>query len=291
MTVAWPEPLIRRMGENRWLLFVGSGVSATARNAAGDSPPTWPALLDDLCTLIVDADMRAIGKQLIERHELLSAADHIRHQCTVENNVAGYREAVQRAVEGPPTDRFKPSELHKFLLELTPPVIFTTNYDKLIETAAENSFAQRTFKSRDLEDDIRAGNPVLVKLHGSTDELNEIVLTRVDFARAIREGRAVFDVLRALSLTATILFVGYSLDDPDVQLVLQEVGRPGVTPEAHFMLAPEPESPARLPVFRESFGVTVVTYPAGDHDEVLVALRALGEAVLAARIAAVSPLT
>jgi hypothetical protein len=234
--------------------------------------------------------MKAIGEELINHHELLSAADHIRHQCYVENNMGGYRQALQQAVEGPPGDRFRPNDMHKVLLELDPPVIFTTNYDKLIETAAENSFAQRTFKSGDLEDDIRAGNPILVKLHGSMDEPNAVVLTRVDFARATREGRAVFDVLRALSLTATILFVGYSLDDPDVQLVLQEVGRPGVTPEAHFMLASAPTSPARLPVFRESFGVTVLTYSAGRHEEALEALKALGDAVLAARIAAVAPL-
>jgi hypothetical protein len=31
-----------------------------------------------------------------------------------------------------------------------------------------------------------------------------------------------------LSLTSTILFVGYSLDDPDIQLVLQAVGRGGL---------------------------------------------------------------
>jgi hypothetical protein len=31
------------------------------------------------------------------------------------------------------------------------------------------------------------------------------------------------------------------------------------------MLSPEPESPARIPVFRESFGVLVLPYPRVEH--------------------------
>lgn len=89
--------------------------------------------------------------------------------------------------------------------------------------------------------------------------------------------------LEALSLTSTILFVGYSLDDPDIQLALQSVGRGRLDPEAHYMLSPEPDTPSRVPVFRETYGVTVLTYPAGDHSVVGADLEALVELVLGAR--------
>lgn len=116
-----------------------------------------------------------------------------------------------------------------------------------------------------------------MKLHGSTDVMPDIVLTRTDYARATTVGRPVFDALRALSLTTTILFVGYSLDDPDIQLVLQAVGRPGTVPEAHFMLAPKPASASRIEVFKESFGVSVLTYT-GTHSRAPTALKELADA-------------
>ncbi|MBA3509613.1 MAG: hypothetical protein H0T19_05925 [Thermoleophilaceae bacterium] len=69
----------------------------------------------------------------------------------------------------------------------------------------------------------------------------------------------------------------YSLDDPDIQLVLQDLGFLGVRPEAHFMLAPEPTTASRVDVFRQSFGVSVITYPSGDHSVVTPAIQELSD--------------
>jgi hypothetical protein len=49
------------------------------------------------------------------------------------------------------------------------------------------------------------------------------------------------------------------------------------------MLAPELASPSRAPVFKESFGVSVLPFPAGDHGQVEVAIRELGDLVLGVR--------
>lgn len=263
--VDWPQPLVERIAGNQWVLFLGSGVSASCANHAGVSPPPWAGLLTQLCGMISDAGLKGIGEKLIARGELLPAADHIRYALDKEHNLDGYLQAIRTAVDGPLGDKYRPSALFDALLGLDPRVVFTTNYDKLFEIASRSGFATHTFDSAGLSHDLRRGVPVLVKLHGSTDAINEIVLTRTDYARVRQTGRQVFDALAALSLTSTILFVGYSLDDPDIQLVLQAVGRPGMSPEAHFMLAPEPPSPSRIPVFRESFGVSVLPYPAGDH--------------------------
>lgn len=277
--VDWPQPLVERIAGNHWVLFLGSGVSATCANDAGQRPPSWTDLLTELCALISSDALREIGQDLIDRGQLLPAADHIRYALNDEHNIDGYLQAVRAAVDGPLGDKYNPSALFDVLLSLDPRVVFTTNYDKLFEIASRNGFATHTFDSSGLSHDLRRGMPVLVKLHGSTDSINEIVLTRTDYARIMQGRHQVFDALAALSLTSTILFVGYSLDDPDIQLVLQAVGRPGMSPEAHFMLAPEPASPARIPVFRESFGVSVLAYPAGDHTQAGAALEELSTLV------------
>jgi hypothetical protein len=162
-------------------------------------------------------------------------------------------------------------------------IVFSTNYDKLFDLASKGGFRLHPVTSTTVGDDLRLGEPVFLRLHGSTDVMNEVVLTRSDYAQIAKKGRDVFDALRGLSLTSTILFIGYSLEDPDIQLLLQEIGRPGTTPEAHFMLAPEPPSASRIEVFKESFGVSVLTYPAGQHSQVYPAIIELGDLVLGPR--------
>lgn len=268
MPVDWPTHLVERISAKQWVLFVGSGVSASCVNGAGESPPTWPDLLGRLADLLTDPAEKGIATTLIDERQLLAAADHIRYCLDRQNALNSYQSTLRRALEGRPEDPFGPSDVYDDLLNLDPRIVFTTNFDKLFETASRGGYSTHTFKSATLGGDLRRGDPVLVKLHGSTDSIAEIVLTRTDFARVMKDGAPVLEILHALSMTSTILFVGYSLDDPDIQLALQAVGRGPLDPEAHYMLSPEPTTPSRIPVYRESFGVTVLTYPAGAHGDV-----------------------
>lgn len=293
MSVVWPSHLVDRLVDGQWVLFIGSGIAATCSNSRNDSPPTWSGLLERLCDLIRDDDARAVGERLIGNRELLPAADHIRHILDSENNLQGYFSAIRTAVDGPGADRYAPSPLYDTLLSLDPRIVFTTNYDRLFEAASRSGFATYRFDQAGLSNELRRGEPVLVKLHGSTDSPTDMVLTRTDYARVAISGREVFEILKALSLTSTILFVGYSLDDPDIQLVLQAVGRTGLSPEAHFLLAPEPESAARIPVFRESYGVSILPYPAPsrNHGAAAGALEELAGTVIAGRARRTTNLT
>jgi len=109
--VAWPSTLVDRIAADRWVLFIGSGVSASCTNEAGSSPPAWKTLLRHLCKLISNNDQRAIGTQLIDSGDLLSAADHIRYVLDSESNLAAYGQAIRTAIEGPTNDKYSPSEL------------------------------------------------------------------------------------------------------------------------------------------------------------------------------------
>src|SRR5450755_2454716 len=199
--VNWPPTLVDRIAANHWVLFIGSGVTASCTNAAGMSPPTWEGLLSTLCGLITDGANRSIGESLIANREFLAAADHIRYSLAAELNLSGYQQAIRGAVEGPAADRFTASSLLDALLDLDPKIVFTTNYDKLFEIASKSGYRVHSLTSTDLSDDLRLGESVLVKLHGSTDAISQIVLTRTDYARVVKVGRDVFDALRALSLT------------------------------------------------------------------------------------------
>src|SRR5581483_934021 len=147
MAVDWPLHLVERIAADQWALFIGSGASASCRNDAGVSPPTWIKLLNRLTEVINDQEARQIAEQLIARRELLAAADHIRYVIDGEHNLNTYLTRIKQAVEGPPGDLFKPSSFYDELLGLEPRVVFTTNYDKLFETASSNGYASHKFDS------------------------------------------------------------------------------------------------------------------------------------------------
>lgn len=283
MSFIWPPHLIERIADNHWVLFLGSGVSSSAVNEAGDGPPGWSDLLTRLAARIPDVDQGAIADELIASLDYLGAADHIRWACSEGAGAHAYREELRLAVEGPALDRFKPSALHTALLELEPTIVVTTNYDKLFETASQNGFISHDFRSTSLGDDLRSAVPVLVKVHGSVDDIDGAILTRRDFVRVGQEGRAVLDAIRALALTSTFLFVGYSLEDPDIQLLLQGIGRGSLSPEAHFMLTEEALTRSSPEVFKESYGISMLEYSRGQHLEAQEAIEALAEAVISQR--------
>ena len=48
MSDIWPDNLVEELAYRRCLIFLGSGISATAKNDAGESPDTWGAFLDNV---------------------------------------------------------------------------------------------------------------------------------------------------------------------------------------------------------------------------------------------------
>lgn len=48
MSDIWPDNLVEELAYRRCLIFLGSGISATAKNDAGESPDTWGAFLQIL---------------------------------------------------------------------------------------------------------------------------------------------------------------------------------------------------------------------------------------------------
>lgn len=48
MSDIWPDNLVEELAYRRCLIFLGSGISATAKNDAGESPDTWGAFLNNV---------------------------------------------------------------------------------------------------------------------------------------------------------------------------------------------------------------------------------------------------
>jgi SIR2-like domain len=106
------------------------------------------------------------------------------------------------------------------------PLLFTTNYDELIEAAyleaglqLRVSINEEQFKARRAEIPKRH----LVKLHGSIDQPETIVLTRSDYARARADRKEMLSFLRSEMLETAFLFFGFSLSDPNFNLLHDDI--------------------------------------------------------------------
>ena len=111
---------------------------------------------------------------------------------------------------------------HRALVRLDLPLLFTTNYDELIETAYLE--ASRPLRVSISEEQFRAHvtqrpERHLVKLHGSVQQPDSIVLTRTDYARARVDRKEMLGHLRGELADQSFLFVGFSLNDPNFNAI------------------------------------------------------------------------
>lgn len=279
----WPEHLVERVTSRNFVLVLGAGTSRSCTNASGRTPPSWADLLLSLADSFTKTKARAAAKDLVERMNYLEAAELIRVCARTEGKEQDFLGKIAEMADGGRESQYRPVELHDALMRLEPDIIVTTNYDRVIERATNNGYNLHRFDSTTLASDVRSGNPVLLKIHGSVDSATELVLTRSDYARLRRDGAHALEVLQALFLTKTALFAGYSLNDPDIQLLLENaLGARGNTP-AHYLLTGGPIPSHVQQMYSYCYGTTTVHYKSGDYAEMKRMIEVLGDEVGALR--------
>jgi len=141
----------------------------------------------------------------------------------------------------------------KELLDLPFRAYVTTNYDDLIETTVAAVSKQHLLSYRNTSTDLKAASyskkRYVVHLHGATQVPELIVLSRSDYAPldSMEEYKL---YLRHLFRDFTVLFVGYSFRDPDINLFLDYLrkyqGLPGDGPAIALVPASDHEMQTRL---------------------------------------------
>jgi hypothetical protein len=137
-----------------------------------------------------------------------------------------YRKFLQEQFDVSANELVRVTASHKALVDLQLPLVFTTNYDELIEAAyAEAGIALRV--SSDEEEFnghlAQRSSRHLVKLHGTINRPDTIVLTRNDYAGARSTRREMLANLRHQLANSPFLFVGFSLSDPNFNLLHDDI--------------------------------------------------------------------
>lgn len=280
----WRTDFIEQVARGRFVVFIGAGASASCVNDLGNRPPTWRALLLDCAARLSDALARRAAEQLIESGEYLLAAEHIHISLRKLGLTNDLWRLIEEKVDGPKVSRYQPSEVYTQLLQLEPDVVITTNFDRIFERAAgRDNFSVSTWVrspgQSTVADRIRAGDPVLIKIHGCVSDPSSITLTRSMYALTRRDGADTFSAVKALCMTRPVLFVGYRLADPDIQLLLEDSGVGTYFHSGHYLITEQQPTDAHAKAFEASFGIHVHYYPHGAHTDLPLILRDLVEKV------------
>jgi hypothetical protein len=118
------------------------------------------------------------------------------------------------------------SEIHRLIVELSFPIIYTTNYDRWLEKAFE-AYGRDYTKITNVGDVLktREGVTQIVKFHGDFDDDESIVLTESSFFERLDFGTALDIKLQSDVLGKPVLFVGYSLSDINIRYLFYKLQR------------------------------------------------------------------
>ncbi|MBI5653695.1 MAG: SIR2 family protein [Chloroflexi bacterium] len=199
-----PTNLLAEFGKGHGVVFVGAGLSK------GAGLPDWKALMRPLADELKcspDLDPTKIAQYYQNTHGLSGRNLLVQH--------------VKRMLNKPGT---APTRNHALLAKISAPIIFTTNFDDLLERALADA-------KRDVQRIIRDKNvgywdtdkTNLVKMHGSLDDEEMLIITADDYAAYFRAHANITRALSALLMTHTFLFVGYSLSDPDLWQIYNQI--------------------------------------------------------------------
>ena len=209
------EAICDRLSERTATLFVGAGINAGVKDNDGKSFPLGSGLAD------------WISEDLLGTPGLTSDLQEAAE-------IARYRlgpQEVNRCLYDR-FSRFRPGTAHLALVQLPWDVIYTTNYDLLIEAAADllpehragrirPVLSKGTDLSRFTEDDI-----LYYKLHGSVDLANsedgQLIITREDYRHYDLHRKPLLQRLERDLLSRSFVFVGYSLRDPNFRGILDD---------------------------------------------------------------------
>lgn len=190
---------------NKLVVFVGAGVSANS------NCPSWDGLINRF------ADELGINSK--GREKSVDYYLKIPQYYYIERGEKEYFDVIEETINS--IDPV-PNDINKIIFKLNPHAIITTNFDDLIEKTIKSEGLFYTTVKQDKELPYAENEKIVIKMHGD-GKLKNIVLKEEDYLNYSRKFPLIENYIRGLFSTKTILFVGYSAEDPDFKILFQWV--------------------------------------------------------------------
>lgn len=117
------------------------------------------------------------------------------------------------------------NENHEILARLPIRTYWTTNYDHMIEKAlgGVGKVVDRKHSVASLRTATPNSDAVVYKMHGDVDDPDNAVLTKDDYEGYFRDRELFVTKLTADLVSKTMLFIGFSFSDPNIDYILSRV--------------------------------------------------------------------
>ena len=201
---AFINKYVKEIRNNNAAFFAGAGFSKESGYV------DWKTLLESIAL--------ELNLEVEKEHDLVALAQYYynKHQNRGMINDVIFEEFSKQK---------GPTQNHKILARLPISVIWTTNYDDLIEKAFGNVQKIVDVKSRNehLSNTLANRECILYKMHGDKNNPNDAILIKDDYERYYKEHKQFLSALTGDLISKTFLFVGFSFQDPNLDYILSRI--------------------------------------------------------------------
>lgn len=262
--ISWPQSLVEDIARRKCVLVLGAGVSKNSTNESGIRPKDWKEFL-------VDASSGVISKAEITRQirsgDYLTACELLKKDLGRED----FNTLLKSEFLNP---KFIPAEIHKHIYNLDSRITITPNFDKIYDTYAnttsQGSVIIKKFNDDDIADCIRRPEPLIIKIHGTIDSVDNLIFSRKEYSEARTKHRNFYKVIEALSLTHTFIFIGCGTNDPDIRLILEDYAFRYPLNKRHYIIMPKRSIDNRVKeIIKETMSLSILEYDSSNDHQIL----------------------
>lgn len=212
--MAYPQKLIEELQLGNVVPFIGSGLSIPS------GYPSWDNLIRLIIDDIEEKDSKSLLENLYNSGEINGIDAPELHQILKSG---GY--SLRRLLSSTFNKPASPNNYHKLLSQLPCDTIITSNYDNLIEKQYEIDGYQihKIWRDNQLPYYNEKRELQLLKIHGTIEDLNNLVISKSDYDKYREDNKLIRSFVSSLFLSKTILFLGFSLSDPNIISMLEDI--------------------------------------------------------------------
>lgn len=254
--IDWPEQLINDFASQRVVVFIGSGVS---RNSVGEDGKTRPkGWFDFLQDAALKKNLMGLVKPYLDRGDYLTTLDLIRNKLTRDQ----YSALVTNEYLAP---KYAEAPIHHHIYRIGSNIVLSPNFDKIYDIYAAHksrgTVVIKHYYDEGLARFIRGDQRVVIKIHGTVDDPERMIFGRRDYAESRTRYGWFYDMLRALVITHTFVFIGCGTDDPDIRLLFEDVNfSAGQAREHYFVAAQDSIDSSMKIILRDTMNLSVLEY-------------------------------
>jgi hypothetical protein len=200
------EEYVTALRQGNAAIFAGAGLSRQAGYV------DWKELLTEIA--------RDLGLEIDRELDLLAIAQY--HYNSRQSRARLNQKLIEEF-----TEDAKLTPNHRLIASLPVRIVWTTNYDKLLEQAFEE--ARKRVDAKIVKDSLSTTRPktdvTVYKMHGDISLPNEAVLLKDDYELYNTESRrgAFTTQLQGHLISHKFLFLGFSFTDPNIEQILSRI--------------------------------------------------------------------